>query len=201
MTKEKTETRSIMLAGVGGQGTILAAKVLSEGLKQMDFDVKMSEIHGMSQRGGSVTSHVRFGTKVFSPVIPEGAADAVCGFEKLEALRYISWLKPDGLIIVNDLETYPLPVLIGAAQYPEGILESIRNLRERCMIIPAHRMALDLGTSRVENIILLGALTASLSLDDHPWEDTIKDLVKPNFAEINLRAFEAGRSYAEKESI
>ncbi len=187
-----------MLAGVGGQGTILAARILSEGLMRMGFDVKMSEIHGMSQRGGSVTSHVRFGKQVFSPVIAEGKADIICGFEKLEALRHMPYLKPGGLMIVNDLEIYPLPVLTGAAKYPERVLETIADQVPECLILPAHREASELGNSRVENILLLGALISRLGLDDVSWEDTIRELVKSAFIEINLKAFALGRSLSRK---
>ena len=191
-------TTSIMLAGVGGQGTILAAKVLSEGLTRMDYDVKMSEIHGMSQRGGSVTSHVRFGSRVDSPVIAQGGADCICGFEKLEALRCIPYLKKDGILIVNDLEIYPLPVLIGSAQYPEDVIERLTKNEEHCMVIKAHHEARKLGNVRVENILLLGALIQQLGLTEFPWQEVLQDLVKPAFVEMNLEAFSLGWSLAER---
>ncbi len=192
----KRDTTSIMLAGVGGQGTILAAKVLSEGLTRMGYDVKMSEIHGMSQRGGSVTSHVRFGSRVDSPVIPLGGADCLCGFEKLEALRCLPYLKQEGVLIVNDLEIYPLPVLIGAAEYPQDVLQRLTREAEGCLILDAHGEAEQLGTSRVENILLLGALIHRLDLDGFPWKEVLQDLVKPAFVEMNLEAFALGRSLA-----
>lgn len=190
------ETNSIMLAGVGGQGTILAAKVLSEGLTRGGYDVKMSEIHGMSQRGGSVTSHVRYANQVHSPVIAHGKADIICGFEKLEALRSLPYLKPDGTMIVNDVELYPLPVLIGAASYPEGIIERLKQQVSDCRVVPAHEQAKKMGNPRAENLLLLGVLVSLMGLEQIPWEDIIREQVKKQFIEINLEAFAIGRSYA-----
>ncbi len=195
MAEIRTQTKSIMLAGVGGQGTILAAKILSEGLTRGGYDVKMSEIHGMSQRGGSVTSHVRYGENVYSPVIAQGKADIICSFEKLEAMRCLPYLKPGGTLIVNDYELYPLPVLTGSASYPERILESLQEQADDCRIVPAHSEAAKLGNSRAENILLLGVLIPIMGLDEIPWEDMIRELVKQQLVDINLKAFALGRTY------
>ena len=190
------DTRSILLTGVGGQGTILAAKILSEGLTRMGYDVKMSEIHGMAQRGGSVTSHVRYGSRVDSPVISEGEADILCSFEKLEAFRHLGYIKPEGMLIVNDLEIYPLPVLIGQAAYPDDITAVLKTRHERFQLLSAHAIAEKLGNPRVENIVLLGAVAHYGGFMQFSWEETIRDLVKPAFIDINIKAFYAGAKAA-----
>lgn len=191
-----SDTRSIMLAGVGGQGTILAAKILSEGLTRMGYDVKMSEIHGMAQRGGSVTSHVRYGSIVASPVISEGEADILCSFEKLEALRHLIFARPQGILIVNDREIHPLPVLIGQAEYPKEVHADLKARHNQFRLIPAHAIAGELGSPRVENIVLLGAVAHFGGLMEFNWEQTISELVKPAFIDINIKAFFAGAQAA-----
>lgn len=190
---KETKVKSIMLTGVGGQGTILAAKILSEGLAAMGKDVKMSEIHGMSQRGGSVTSHVRYGERVFSPVIEAGTADCICAFEKLEGLRYLAYLRRDGLMLVNDFALAPLPVLTGKAAYPPDVLQILEK-SARTRILAARAAAETLGNSRVQNIYLLGALVRSLKLDSEgfPWERMLEELVKPQYVDINKKAFNQG---------
>ncbi|WKY46521.1 indolepyruvate oxidoreductase subunit beta [Eubacteriaceae bacterium ES3] len=186
------ETKNIVLVGVGGQGTILAAKLLTTGLMEAGYDVKMSEIHGMSQRGGSVSSLVRYGSDVASPVIELGSADIVVAFEKMEALRAIDYLKPDGKLILNDTEIFPLSVIIGTAAYPTGILAELEKNVESLRVMKAGEMAEKLGNIKVMNVILLGSLVKAMGLSEINWEDIIKDSVKPQFVELNIKALKAG---------
>ncbi|MDR1651724.1 MAG: indolepyruvate oxidoreductase subunit beta [Synergistaceae bacterium] len=188
------ETKSILMAGVGGQGTILASKVLSEGLMRAGYDVKMSEIHGMSQRGGSVTTHVRFGSKVHSPVISEREADILVSFEKVEAVRWLVYLKPGGMLVVNDYEIHPLSVLTGEAAYPEDIIGRLRDEVPGMISFDAGRIAEGLGNVKAQNIVLLGALTKGMKLDHIDWPSVLKDLVPQKLYDLNLRAFETGAS-------
>ncbi|MDR3254691.1 MAG: indolepyruvate oxidoreductase subunit beta [Synergistaceae bacterium] len=185
---------NILLVGVGGQGTILASKVLSEGLLRVGCDVKMSEIHGMSQRGGSVTTHVRFGGSVYSPVICEREADILVAFEKVEAVRWLSYMRPGGTLVVNDHEIRPLSVLTGAAVYPGDILERLRGLVPDVRVVNAARIASDLGNVKAQNIVLLGALVRGMKLDDIDWRDVLKEIIPQRMYDLNARAFEAGQS-------
>ncbi len=188
----KNETKSILLVGVGGQGTILASKILSEGLVRKGYDVKMSEIHGMSQRGGSVTTHVRFGSKVSSPVVPEGEADILVAFEKVEAVRWLRYLRKGGSLVVNDFEIYSLPVLTGAAKYPEMVTEKLRDEVENFKIFNAAKIAEDLGNIKAQNVVLLGALVRAMGLEDIDWESVLKETVPPKLLDLNIKAFRAG---------
>lgn len=188
----KNETKSILLVGVGGQGTILASKILSEGLVRKGYDVKMSEIHGMSQRGGSVTTHVRFGSKVSSPVVPEGEADILVAFEKVEAVRWLRYLRKGGSLVVNDFEIYSLPVLTGAAKYPEMVTEKLRDEVENFKIFNAAKIAEDLGNIKAQNVVLLGALVKAMGLEDIDWESVLKETVPPKLLDLNIKAFRAG---------
>jgi len=185
------ETKNIVLVGVGGQGTILAAKLLTIGLMEAGFDVKMSEIHGMSQRGGSVSSLVRYGDDVQSPVIEIGTADIVVAFEKMEALRSLEYLKSTGKMIVNDTEIYPLSVIIGTNAYPEGILEEIASKVTMC-VMAATEMAEALGNKKVMNVILLGSIVKAMGLMDIDWEKILQDNMKKQFIELNIKALHAG---------
>lgn len=187
-------TKSILLAGVGGQGIILVSTILTEGLLKLKFDVKMSEIHGMAQRGGSVNTHIRFGNKVNSPVISKGGSDLFIAFEKLEAVRYIQYLKPGGTLILNDHEIYSLPILTGRAKYPEAIIEKLEDSIESISIIKASSVAKDLGNEKVQNIVLLGAIVRRLGFLDLNWIDLIKTKLPQKFHEINIRAFNTGVS-------
>lgn len=192
------EVKSVLLVGVGGQGTILAAKLLTLGLMEAGYDVKMSEIHGMSQRGGSVSSQVRYGERVLSPVIDRSGADVLVSFEKMEALRWLEYLKVDGKVIVNDYEIPSMPVLSGAAEYPEGIIEELCAKAETVVIDAAYE-AEKLGSAKAMNVVLLGAAVRLLKLDDIDWAGIIKDNVKPKFVELNLQALETGKALAEKK--
>ncbi len=185
------KTRSIILVGVGGQGTILASKILSEGLMSAGYDVKMSEIHGMSQRGGDVSTQVRYGDKVYSPIVGKGQADVIVAFEKMEALRWIEYLKPGGKFIINDFEIPSVPVLLGQAEYPQGILEELSGKADT-LVFKAAEIAGGLGNPKAMNVVLLGAVVKALGADDVDWEEMIKKNVKKGFEELNIRAFHAG---------
>lgn len=184
--------KSILLVGVGGQGTILASKILSEGLVRKGYDVKMSEIHGMSQRGGSVTTHVRFGQEVASPVVPKGEADILVAFEKVEAVRWLDYLKKGGTLVVNDHEIYSLPVLTGAAKYPDEVIEKLRAQVPNMKTFDAGEIAKNLGNIKAQNIVLLGALVKAMGLEDIDWQSVLKELIPPKLYELNQKAFDAG---------
>ncbi|WP_291579187.1 indolepyruvate oxidoreductase subunit beta [Clostridium sp. UBA6640] len=186
------EVKNILFIGVGGQGTILASKILSEGLLRHGYDVKMSEVHGMAQRGGSVTTQVRFGEKVYSPLIEKGKADAIVAFEKSEALRALPYLKEGGHLVVNDYEIHPVPVLIGAEKYPEGVIESLKEKVENLVTLNAAKIAEDLGNIKAQNVVLLGALLKALNLDEIDWEDVVSSLVPSKAIELNKQALKAG---------
>ena len=186
------DTKSILLVGVGGQGTILASKILTEGLVRKGYDVKMSEIHGMSQRGGSVTTHVRYGTKVASPVVPIGEADVLVAFEKVEAVRWLAYLKKSGTLVVNNFEIYSLPVLIGAAKYPDEVIEKLKAEVTNIKEFNAGKIAEELGNIKAQNVVLLGALVEAMNLEDLDWESVIRDTVPPKLLNLNIEAFKAG---------
>lgn len=186
------ETKSILFIGVGGQGTILASKILSEGLLRYGYDVKMSEVHGMAQRGGSVTTQVRFGETVHSPLVEIGKADAIVAFEKSEALRALNYLKKDGYLIVNDYEIHPVPVLIGAEKYPEGVEEALKAQVENTVMVKAAEIAQNIGNIKAQNVVLLGALIKALNIEDVEWNEVMKTLVPPKAIELNEKALEAG---------
>jgi len=186
------ETKSVILVGVGGQGAILTAKVLVNGLMKAGYDVKMSEVHGMSQRGGSVSTQVRFGDKVYSPLIGKGAADVMVAFEKMEAVRYSDFLKPDGVAVINDYEMASATTAAGLAQYPDGCLEAMKN-NFRCFSLKAGEVAKNVGSEKCMNIVLFGALTKVLELPDIDWEEIIRATVPAKFVELNISAYRAGR--------
>ena len=185
-------TRRILMAGVGGQGTILTSKVLSEGLLQEGYDVKMCEIHGMAQRGGSVTTQIIFGEKVYSTCINNGEADLLIAFEKAEAARFLPSLKKGGKMIVNDLEIYSLPVLTGAVKYPDNLKEALLEAVPDAIILNANKIAADLGNPKAQNIVLLGVLVKALGLERIDWESIIRQFVPQKFQDLNLKAFRAG---------
>ena len=185
------ETKSALLVGVGGQGAILTAKVLVNGLMKAGYDVKMSEVHGMSQRGGSVSTQVHWGEKVYSPVIGKGAADIVVAFEKMEAVRYSDYLKPDGIAVINDYEMASSTIAAGLCQYPEGCLEAMES-HFTCHILKAEKLARELGNPKCMNIVLFGSVVKALNMDDIDWETVIAETVPPKFRELNLKAYRAG---------
>jgi len=183
--------KNILLVGVGGQGTILVSKILSKGLVEAGYDVKMSEIHGMAQRGGSVSTQVRYGEKVYSPIIGIGDADILVSFETMETLRWLEYLKPEGVVVINDYEIPSAPILSGKADYPQGVIELIESKAET-RVINAAEIAEGLGNSKVMNVVLLGALIKSMNLTEIDWEKVIKDLVKEKFVDLNIKALHAG---------
>lgn len=183
--------KSIKLVGVGGQGTILAAKVLSSALIEAGCDVKMSEIHGMSQRGGSVSTEIRYGPRIHSPVIEQGDADILVAFEQMEAARAIDYLRKDGILLVNDFKINSMVTLSGKTPYPEGILAGLQDI-VTTTVIPASDIAATLGNAKVMNIVMLGALAKVLNDNRLDFEQAIRDNVKPRFVELNLVAFREG---------
>lgn len=183
--------KNILLVGVGGQGTILVSKILSTGLLSAGYDVKMSEIHGMAQRGGSVSTQVRYGEKVYSPIIGIGTADILVSFEKMEALRWLEYLKPEGVVVINDYEIPSAPILSGKIDYPQGINELIAS-KANTRIINAPETAEKLGNDKVMNVVLLGALIKLMNLTTIDWDNIIKDTVKQKFVDINIKALHAG---------
>ncbi len=193
------KTRSAILVGVGGQGAILTAKVFVNGLMKAGYDVKMSEVHGMSQRGGSVSTQVHWGDKVYSPVIGEGAADLMVAFEKMEAVRYARFLKPDGVAVINDYAMPSSTVAAGLEMYPEGCLEAM-EAAFKCFTLGAEQIALELGNVKCANIVLFGAMTEALGaeLDGIDWEGIIRETVPEKYVELNLKAYRAGREAAKK---
>ena len=188
-----TMTKTILAVGVGGQGAILFSRILSEGLLRLGYDVKMSEIHGMSQRGGSVTTQIRYGkAPVYAPCVGEGQADMIVAFEKLEALRALPMLRPGGSMIVDGREIYPMPVLTGAAAYPHDALETLRAQVESLTVVPGADIAEELGSIRVQSVVLLGALVRIMGLADADWKDVIADMAPKKALSLNLAAFDAG---------
>lgn len=187
-----SEVKNILLVGVGGQGTILASKILTSGLMKAGYDVKMSEIHGMSQRGGSVSTQVRYGDKVYSPIVGKGSADVIVAFEEMEALRWLDHLKIGGKMVINDHQIQPVPVNLGMAEYPEGIIDHLKEKVE-VLSFKAAEVATELGNPKAMNIVLLGALVKAMGgLDDIDWDAEIEANVKAKFVELNKKAFHAG---------
>lgn len=189
-----TSITNILLAGVGGQGILLASEILAETFMLAGFDVKKSEIHGMSQRGGSVVSHVRFGKEVFSPVVPEGEGDILFGFELLETYRYLDLLRPGAKVIVNDFRIQPPSVLLGQERYPEDLPERIKKRFSDFSLIDGLKIALEIGNPRIANTALLGVVSSHLDIDVAYWEKAVAKMVPAKALEINLLAFKAGRS-------
>lgn len=187
------ETKNIMIVGVGGQGTLLASKVLGQVLLSQGYDVKVSEVHGMSQRGGSVVTYVRYGEKVYSPVIDLGEADIILSFELLEAARWLEYLKPGGLIITNTQRMEPMPVITGAAVYPENLVEKMQNAGAVVNGQDFLALAEEAGTAKAVNIALLGCLSRSFDIPEETWIDAIEATVAPKFIDLNKKAFRLGR--------
>ena len=188
-------TKNIMIVGVGGQGTLLAGKLLGTVLMAQGYDVKVSEVHGMSQRGGSVVTYVRFGEKVYSPVIDKGEADIIVSFEKLEAARWLEYLKPGGQIITNTQEVEPMPVIIGATEYPEQLVEKMQAAGAKVDAKDFLAIAEAAGSARAVNIALMGRLSEYFSeISDEEWQKAIEACVPQKFLALNKKAFEMGKS-------
>ena len=187
----KMESKNIMIVGVGGQGTLLTSRILGKLAVGAGYDVKLSEVHGMAQRGGSVVTFVRYGEQVAEPIVEEGQADVLIAFEKLEALRYLHFLKKDGVVVVNDWRIDPITVVTGAASYPEGIIERLKKER-KTIVVEAMAEAKKLGTSKVFNVVVLGAAARHMTFSKEQWISVIESTVPPKTIEINKAAFEAG---------
>lgn len=186
------ETKSIMIVGVGGQGTLLASRLLGAALLSENYDVKVSEVHGMSQRGGSVVTYVKYGEEVFSPIVREGQADFILAFEQLEAARWLPFLKKGGTMIVNSQKIDPMPVVIGNAQYPDGVLDAIRATGADLVEADALTLAVAAGSPKAVNVVLIGVMAARMDLPYEVWEKAIRETVPEKFLEMNLKAFKLG---------
>ena len=186
------ETKNLMIVGVGGQGSLLASKLLGHLLLKQGYDVKVSEVHGMSQRGGSVVTYVRFGDKVYSPVIDKGQADYIVSFELLEAARWTEYLKPGGKIIVNTQQINPMPVIIGAAQYPEDLVAKMEAAGLDVDAFDALKLAEEAGSSKAVNIVLMGHLSRNFDFTREEWMEAIEQSVPAKFLELNKKAFTLG---------
>ncbi len=187
------KTTNIMIVGVGGQGSLLASKLLGRLLLNAGYDVKVSEVHGMSQRGGSVVTYVRYGDKVYSPIIDRGEADVIISFEKLEAVRYAGYLKKGGTIIVNAQEIDPMPVIVGAADYPHDALDALAADGVCVDCMDALSPAISAGSAKATNIVLMGRLSRSLPFTEEAWLVALEQTVAPKFLELNRKAFALGR--------
>ena len=186
------DVKSILIVGVGGQGTLLASRLLGNALLSRDYDVKVSEVHGMSQRGGSVVTYVRYGESVSSPIIEQGEADIILSFEALEAARFLPYLKKGGKIIVNTQQIDPMPVVTGNASYPEDILGQIKALGVDVIAADALSLAEQAGSAKAVNVVLIGMLAKQSDIEKQVWLDTVEQTVPPKFLELNLKAFELG---------
>ena len=184
-------TKNIMIVGVGGQGTLLTSRIIGKTAMAMGHDVKISEVHGMAQRGGSVVTFVRFGDKVNEPVVEEGQADVIIAFERLEALRYAHFLKKDGVLVVNDCRIDPMTVVIGAKTYPEGIIEGLKK-EHTVYSIDGQAIALELGNSKVLNSVVLGYAASAIGFDKDTWLDIVSSTVPAKTVDINKKAFICG---------
>ena len=188
------ETKNIMIVGVGGQGSLLASKLLGHLLMEQGYDVKVSEVHGMSQRGGSVVTYVRYGDKVNSPVIDKGEADFIVSFELLEAARWLEYLKPDGQIVTSTQQIDPMPVITGAAKYPENLVEKMKATGAKVDALDCLALAEQAGSSKAVNIVLMGRLSHYFDLPEAAWQASLEAMVPPKFLELNKTAFQLGKN-------
>lgn len=187
------ETKNIMIVGVGGQGSLLASKLLGRILLDQGYDVKVSEVHGMSQRGGSVVTYVRYGDRVYSPIVDKGEADFIVSFELLEAARYVNFLKPGGRVVVSAQQIDPMPVITGAAEYPADLDKKMADLDIRVDVMDALSLAEQAGSSKAVNLVLLGRLSRYFDFPEEAWQKAIDACVPEKFLELNRRAFALGR--------
>lgn len=188
------KTKNVMIVGVGGQGSLLASKLLGHLLLEQGYDVKVSEVHGMSQRGGSVVTYVRYGDRVDSPVIDKGEADYIVSFELLEAARWLPYLKPDGQIVTSTQQIDPMPVITGAAVYPENLVEKMKATGAKVDALDCLALAQQAGSSKAVNIVLLGRLSHYFGVDEAQWISAIEAIVPPKFLELNKKAFALGKN-------
>ncbi|MBE6696660.1 MAG: indolepyruvate oxidoreductase subunit beta [Ruminococcaceae bacterium] len=185
---------NIMIVGVGGQGTLLASRILGNTVLSEGFDVKVSEVHGMSQRGGSVVTYVKFGDAIYSPIIDKGEADIILAFEQLEAYRALPWLKEGGKIITADQKINPMPVIIGAAKYPENIIDKMKAVAD-VISLDALSLAKEAGSAKAVNVVLIGLMAKNTEIPYEKWVECVKSTVPPKFLDVNLRAFDLGYNY------
>lgn len=188
-----SQITNILIVGVGGQGTLLTSRILAQVVAEMGYDVKVSEVHGMAQRGGSVISEVRFGDEIHSPIIKQGDADVILAFEKIEAARWLDYLKEDGMVIINDAQVDPLPVMSGKVKYPADINEKVAGLVQNTTVVDANDIAVKCGNIRAANVVLVGILSKAINLPEEEVEKAIRDLVPAKALEVNLSAFKEGR--------
>lgn len=193
-----SSTKSIMIVGVGGQGTLLTSRILGDVLMNLGHDVKLSEVHGMSQRGGSVVTYVKYGERVYSPIVDKGEADFIIAFERLEAARWLSYLKKDGKIIVNDQRISPMPVITGAAEYPSDIIDKIGATGANMIAFDALEPALEAGNSKAVNVVMIGVLASMSEIPHDNWVKSIENVVPARFLELNKKAFELGYAKGKK---
>ncbi|MEQ8174759.1 MAG: indolepyruvate oxidoreductase subunit beta [Syntrophomonadaceae bacterium] len=186
------ETRNILIVGVGGQGTLLTSRIIAQVVVQMGYDVKVSEIHGMAQRGGSVVSQVRYGEKIYSPIIKKGDADVLLAFEKLEAARWLDYLKPGGKVIINNDRVDPLPVMTGKAKYPQDIDQKIAAMVPDTTIVDATSIAIECGNVKAANVVLVGMLSGAMGIPTEEVEKAIATMVPAKALDVNLKAFREG---------
>ena len=191
-TTEQSNVKNIMIVGVGGQGTLLASKLMGKAFVEKGFDVKVSEVHGMSQRGGSVVTYVRYGDKVYSSLVEKGEADIIIAFEQLEAARWLPYLKPDGILITSTQAIDPMSVVVGNAEYPQDILPSIRAMGVQVIDVDALGLAMEAGSAKATNVVLLGLAAHYLGFDKEMWVDVIRSTVPPKTVAVNEKAFELG---------
>lgn len=184
--------KNIMIVGVGGQGTLLASRLLGHALLSQGYDVKISEVHGMAQRGGSVVTYVKYGEKVYSPVISEGEADVIIAFEQLEAARWLSFLKKGGVLLTNTQQIDPMPVITGAMEYPQGIIEELKGMGIDVRAIDALSLAEQAGSAKAVNTVLIGLFSQSVDFPQEVWQEAVEACVPPRFLELNQEAFRLG---------
>ena len=191
-------SHNILIVGVGGQGSLLASRILGTLYRNQGLEVKVSEVHGMSQRGGSVITYVRAGEAIASPIIPVGEADLIIAFEQLEALRWVHYLKPGGAVVYSTQEIMPMPVITGAVKYPDGIAEKIEKTGAKRVAVDALSIANAAGNSKAANVVLMGAASAIIGFSEEAWQQALVETVPPKFLELNRKAFEMGmRAQAE----
>ena len=190
------ETKNIIIVGVGGQGSLLASKILGHLLLNQGYDVKVSEVHGMSQRGGSVITYVRFGDKVFSPVVDKGEADFIVSFEILETARWLDYLKVDGQIVTNTQEIDPMPVVTGVVTYPENLVEKLKSKGLKVDAMNCLELAKKAGSQKAVNIVLLGRLSHYFDIPEESWQKSLEANVPPKFLKLNKKAFELGKNFS-----
>lgn len=187
-----SQTKSVMIVGVGGQGTLLASRILGSAMLQKGYDVKVGEVHGMSQRGGSVVTYVRFGEKVFSPVIERGEADVLLAFEQLEAARALPYLKSGGTAVVNTQKIDPMPVVTGQAAYPQGLLAAMEEKGAKVLAVDALKLSEEAGSQKAVNVVLIGAMARHLDPDEDLWLEAVRACVPEKFYALNEKAFRLG---------